>query len=79
MSMTNFRTLGRSGLVVSPLALGMMTFGPGGWNADDTTVRAIFDAYREAGSNFVDTADIYSGGGSEELVGRFIASPPRSA
>ena len=73
MSLTNFRTLGRSGLVVSPLALGTMTFGPGGWNADEATSRAIFDAYRAAGGNFVDTADIYSGGESETLVGRFIA------
>ena len=72
MSLTNFRTLGRSGLVVSPIALGTMTFGPGGWNADDATSRAIFDAYRSAGGNFIDTADVYSGGGSETLVGRFI-------
>ncbi|WP_428531292.1 aldo/keto reductase [Rhodopila sp.] len=72
MSLTNFRTLGRSGLVVSPLALGTMTFGPGEWGADDATSRAIFDAYRAAGGNFVDTADIYSGGASEELVGRCI-------
>ena len=73
MSLTDFRTLGRSGLVVSPLALGTMTFGPGGWGADEPTSRAIFDAYRAAGGNFVDTADIYTGGRSEELVGRFIA------
>jgi aryl-alcohol dehydrogenase-like predicted oxidoreductase len=72
MSLTDFRTLGRSGLVVSPLALGTMTFGPGGWNADASTSQAIFDAYRAAGGNFVDTADIYSGGVSEELVGQFI-------
>ena len=72
MSLTDFRTLGRSGLVVSPLALGTMTFGPGGWNADDRTARAIFDAYRAAGGNFIDTADIYSGGESERLVGQFI-------
>ena len=72
MTLTNFRTLGRSGLVVSPLALGTMTFGPGGWNADDATARSIFDAYRDAGGNFIDTADIYSGGESETLVGRFI-------
>ena len=72
MSLENFRTLGRSGLVVSPLALGTMTFGPGGWNADDATARTIFDAYRHAGGNFVDTADIYSGGESEVLVGQFI-------
>lgn len=73
MSLTDFRTLGRSGLVVSPLALGTMTFGPGEWGADEATSRAIFDAYRDAGGNFVDTADIYSGGESETLVGRFIA------
>ena len=72
MSLAQFRTLGRSGLVVSPLALGTMTFGPGAWGADERTSRAIFDAYRAAGGNFVDTADIYSGGASEELVGRFI-------
>ncbi|QWC56404.1 aldo/keto reductase [Erythrobacter sp. 3-20A1M] len=73
MSLTDFRTLGRSGLVVSPLALGTMTFGLGEWGADETSSRAIFDAYREAGGNFVDTADIYSGGQSEQLVGKFIA------
>ena len=72
MSLTDFRTLGRSGLVVSPLALGTMTFGPGAWNADERTSRAIFDAYRDAGGNFIDTADIYSDGESERLVGRFI-------
>ena len=73
MSLTDFRTLGRSGLVVSPLALGTMTFGPGEWGADEATSRAIFDAYRAAGGNFVDTADIYTGGQSEELIGRLIA------
>ena len=49
-----------------------MTFGPGSWGADEATSRAIFDAYRNAGGNFVDTADIYSGGASEELIGKFI-------
>ena len=73
MSLTDFRTLGRSGLVVSPLALGTMTFGPGEWGADEATSRAIFDAYRAAGGNFIDTADIYAGGQSEELLGRFLA------
>ena len=72
MSLRNYRTLGRSGLVVSPVALGTMTFGPGEWGADDATSRAIFNAYREAGGNFIDTADIYSGGASETLVGQFI-------
>ncbi len=72
MSLTAFRTLGRSGLVVSPLALGAMTFGSGPWGADEATARDIFEAYRSAGGNFVDTADIYSDGESERLVGRFI-------
>ena len=72
MSLTDYRALGRSGLVVSPLCLGTMTFGPGEWGADEAASRAIFDAYRDAGGNFVDTADIYSGGISEEYVGRFI-------
>ncbi len=72
MSLVKFRTLGRSGLVVSPIALGTMTFGPGAWGADDATSREIFDAYRAAGGNFIDTADIYSGGASETLVGQFI-------
>ncbi|MCW1920748.1 aldo/keto reductase [Rhodobacter sp. KR11] len=70
--MTPYRSLGRSGLIVSPLALGTMTFGPGGWNADDDTARAIFDAYLDTGGTHIDTADIYSGGGSETLLGRFI-------
>jgi len=72
MSLTAFRTLGRSGLVVSPLALGTMTFGSAAWGADEAQSRAIFQAYRDAGGNVIDTADIYSGGESERLVGRFI-------
>ena len=72
MSLTDYRTLGRSGLVVSPMALGTMTFGTERWGADQDGSRAIFDAYRGLGGNFIDTADIYSGGASEEMVGRFI-------
>jgi aryl-alcohol dehydrogenase-like predicted oxidoreductase len=72
MSLLNFRTLGRSGLVVSPLCLGTMTFGPGSFGIDEPTSRAIFETYRSAGGNFIDTADIYSGGLSEEMVGKFI-------
>ncbi len=73
MTLTTYRTLGRSGLAVSPLALGTMTFGAGRWGADEATSRSIFDAYVEAGGNFVDTADVYSGGQSEDMLGRFIA------
>ncbi len=73
MPLTDYRTLGRSGLVVSPMALGTMTFGMPEWGADEADSRAIFDAYRSQGGNFIDTADIYSGGTSEDMVGRFIA------
>lgn len=72
MQMTDYRTFGRSGLVVSPLALGTMTFGAGRWGAEDATARAIFDRYVEAGGNLLDTADVYSGGESEKMVGRFL-------
>jgi aryl-alcohol dehydrogenase-like predicted oxidoreductase len=72
MDMTNYRTLGRSGLAVSPLALGSMTFGAGRWGADEAASRAIFDAYADTGGNFIDTADIYSGGESEAMIGRFL-------
>ncbi|WP_010186250.1 aldo/keto reductase [Sphingomonas sp. PAMC 26605] len=73
MTLATYRTLGRSGLTVSPLALGTMTFGAGRWGADEATSRAIFDAYIEAGGNFADTADVYSGGESEAMLGRFVA------
>ena len=72
MSLTHYRTLGRSGLVISPLALGTMTFGTARWGSNEDTSRAIFDAYVEVGGNFIDTADVYSGGRSEEMVGSFI-------
>ena len=72
MDLTHYRTLGRSGLTVSPLALGTMTFGAGRWGADEPTARAIFDTYVDAGGNFVDTADVYSGGESEVMLGRFL-------
>lgn len=71
MSLTQYRALGRSGLVVSPLCLGTMTFGPGDRGADEAASCAVFEAYRDAGGNFADTADIYSSGVSEEYVGKF--------
>ncbi len=73
MSMSDYVTLGRSGLVVSRLALGTMTFGTARWGTDEGASRGIFDAYVEAGGNFVDTADVYAGGRSEEMLGLFIA------
>ena len=73
MSMTAYRTLGRSGLVVSPLSLGTMTFGVGRWGMERPEAEAVFDAYVEAGGNLVDTADVYAGGRSEEMLGAIIA------
>ena len=77
MDLTHYRTLGRSGLVVSPLALGTMTFGAGRWGADEATSRRIFDAYVDVGGNFLDTADVYSGGESEAMLGRFLRDSGR--
>ncbi len=71
----DYHTLGRSGLRVSRLALGTMTFGESwGWGSDEVTARAMFDRYLAAGGNFVDTADLYTEGQSETLLGRFITA-----
>jgi aryl-alcohol dehydrogenase-like predicted oxidoreductase len=76
MSISSFRTLGPSGLRVSPLALGAMTFGDGSWGADEATSFAIMDRYLEAGGNFLDTANGYTGGKSEEVIGAYLARQP---
>jgi aryl-alcohol dehydrogenase-like predicted oxidoreductase len=67
----NYRYLGRSALKVSPLCLGAMMFGG---ETDEATSRRIVDKAFEAGVNFVDTADVYHAGRSEEIVGRAIAA-----
>jgi len=72
MNLTAFRTLGRSGLIVSPIALGTMTFGTPRWGAPDEIAESIFHAYVEAGGNFIDTADVYAKGRSEELIGGYV-------
>ncbi|MDB6159976.1 MAG: putative oxidoreductase, aryl-alcohol dehydrogenase like protein [Gammaproteobacteria bacterium] len=70
-----YSILGHTGLRVSALVLGTGNFGTGwGHGADPAEARAIFDAYRAAGGNFVDTANIYQRGESETLVGEFIAA-----
>ncbi len=73
MDFTTYRTLGASGLIVSPLALGTMTFGTPRWGLDEAGSRAVFDRYTELGGNFIDTADVYAGGRSEEMVGAFVS------
>ncbi|MBL7259596.1 aldo/keto reductase [Paractinoplanes lichenicola] len=72
MSLTDYRTLGRTGLRVSPLALGTMTFGDSSWGADDDTSTAILERYLDAGGNFIDTANAYMGGRSEEVLGAYL-------
>lgn len=72
-TVASYSLLGRSGLRVSPLCLGTMTFGTEwGWGSDESAARAIFDRYIAAGGNFIDTADLYTNGKSEEFLGRFM-------
>src|ERR1700712_3203455 len=73
MKLTDFRTLGRSGLIVSPLCLGTMTMGTPRWGSPDEVSEAIFNAFVDAGGNFIDTADTYANGRSEELLSGYIA------
>ncbi len=73
MSLANYRTLGRSGIAISPLALGTMTFGTARWGSGEHDSRAVFNAYVDSGGNLVDTADVYSAGQCEEMLGGFIA------
>lgn len=68
-----YHTLGRSGLRVSRLSLGTMTFGASGWGCDAEAARSMLDRYLSSGGNFIDTADIYAGGESEKILGEFIA------
>lgn len=71
----DYQLLGSSGLRVSQLCLGAMTFGSQeAWCADREESQAMFDAFADAGGNFIDTADIYTGGESERLIGDFIAN-----
>lgn len=70
----NYRLLGQSGLRVSELALGTMGFGTEwNWGCDKQLSQQIFDAYANAGGNFIDTANRYTEGTSEKFVGDFIA------
>ena len=70
------RTLGRTGVKVSPLCLGAMMFGQWGNRDHDDSIRIIHAAL-DAGINFVDTADVYSAGESEEIVGKALAGSRR--
>ncbi|HVY51484.1 MAG TPA: aldo/keto reductase [Devosia sp.] len=70
------RRLGNSGAIVTAWCLGTMTFGA---EADEATSFALMDTYAKAGGNFLDTADVYSNGVSEQIVGRWLKARPTEA
>ncbi|HEX8056159.1 MAG TPA: aldo/keto reductase [Novosphingobium sp.] len=75
LQLDDYRLLGRSGLRVSPLALGTMTFrvGPGSWGSSDEEAKQMVDMFADRGGNFIDTADFYGQlGQSEVLLGELI-------
>ena len=72
-----YRYLGRSGLLVSRICLGTMTFGNKEWGCDQETSTAIVRRFIESGGNFIDTADMYSGGESEKMLGRALKEHKR--
>lgn len=70
-----YKLVGKSGLRVSELCLGAMTFGEEwGWGASKEGSERMYEAFRDAGGNFIDTANIYTNGTSEKYVGEFISS-----
>ncbi|XPM54522.2 MAG: aldo/keto reductase [Leptolyngbya sp. IPPAS B-1204] len=70
-----YKLLGNTGLRVSELCLGAMTFGEDwDWGANRETSQAIFDAFAEAGGNFIDTANVYTNGTSERMLGEFVGA-----
>ncbi len=74
MALDHYVTLGRSGLRVSPMCLGTMTFGEDlGWGSSETDSKAIIDRYLERGGNFIDTANAYTLGHSEVIIGNHLA------
>ena len=68
-----YKLLGNSGLRVSELALGAMTFGTQDWGVEKEESFRVYERFREAGGNFIDTANVYSGGRSETFLGEFLA------
>jgi aryl-alcohol dehydrogenase-like predicted oxidoreductase len=73
MALTDYVTLGRSGLRVSPFCLGAMTFGEDwGWGSSVAESEAIISRFMERGGNFIDTANVYTKGHSETIIGDFV-------
>ncbi len=67
-----YRYLGNSGLLVSRISLGTMTFGTPDWGCDENQSHEIIKSYLDAGGNFIDTADVYASGKSEAIIGTFM-------
>ncbi|HEY9599072.1 MAG TPA: aldo/keto reductase [Cyanophyceae cyanobacterium] len=73
MNLRDYRTLGKSGLRVSPLTLGTMTFGEDwGWGTDPATAETMISTYLEQGGNIIDTANVYTKGHSEKIIGDYL-------
>src|SRR5215510_7858456 len=78
MPLDHYVTLGRSGLRVSPFCLGTMTFGEDwGWGSSVADSQRILDAYMDKGGNFIDTANVYTRGHSEKIIGDHVGRDPR--
>ena len=78
-SLDSYVTVGRSGLRVSPLSLGTMTFGEDiGWGSTPEAAHAILAEYLDRGGNSIDTANIYTNGHSEKIIGDFFADRPEA-
>src|SRR5471032_893307 len=77
MSLNNYVTLGKSGLRVSPFCLGTMTFGEEwGWGSSVDESQRVFDRFADLGGNFVDTANVYTKGHSEKILGDHLKGSP---
>jgi aryl-alcohol dehydrogenase-like predicted oxidoreductase len=77
MPLDHYVTLGRSGLRVSPFCLGAMTFGEDlGWGSSEETSKAILDRFLALGGNFIDTANVYTNGHSETIIGEHVGRTP---
>ncbi len=72
-----YRILGGSGLYLSRLTLGTMTFGAADWGCDEAESHRIVRRFVEAGGNSIDAADVYSGGRAEEIIGTFLKDSRR--
>lgn len=79
LALDHYRLLGRSGLRVSPLSLGTMTFGMPGWGTDLAEAEKMVGHYMELGGNFIDTANFYANGKSEEMLGQLLKQQRQKA